>query len=168
MKDYFFYEHIAARLTGIKPEALFARSKQGLIPFARMMCCVYRSMTLKMTNFESTARYGLDHSTINNAKKRINEYQQTRDSRYGIWLEFLKQCKQEMYSVNDKQPDYLFAAMLNDRISQVGFEQYKVECTRIFEQLCYCLNNPECEEQFMKSMLEKASEKIVELKHLWE
>jgi len=102
----YYYEQIAADITGTTPEKFMVRARHQKDVLARQFCMVYRCNVLKMSEKESAKRYGLNHSTAHHAKTDLNDYQKNRDVRYKRFVLFLSQCKDYKFKNGDKE-DYV-------------------------------------------------------------
>ena len=168
MTDFYFYEEIACKLMCIDPPLLFVKTKVSEVVYARMMCMVFRNEYLKMGFRIAAERYNRDRTTAIHAIKVIKDYADTKHQNYKIWNEFIFFCKKEMIEINDhKKKEFLFGNMLDETISNQGFENYKQECYDLFIRFSKIILDPEIEESAIKDLLSQVHIKVLELNHLY-
>ena len=162
---YMFYERIAADICGTTPDKLFEKNREGEVVTARFFCMVYRESVLKLSQKVAAGRYGKDHATLFNGKKRIEEYKATKDQRYVLYNKFMKAC--EEYDNNiDMIVKNVSVYDIRNEIERQGWAAYVDSSQSLFSDLFSAIRSGD--ETMVRLKLEEAKLKINELSYLYE
>lgn len=64
-------EEIAAEIWGLNPEKLFQRTRKREVVEARQVLMVYRHVELGQTQAIAAEFYGMDHASVDHARKTV-------------------------------------------------------------------------------------------------
>ncbi len=155
-----FYEIIASKICGVNPEDLFKQTKLQDVVLARFFCIIYRKDVLGMSGNKAASKYHLDHAIYHHAKKKVKEYLDTKDERYGKYLQFMEGCA-EFAAKSDTAVNTLHL-----KISVVGLNEYLDGSLRLFVDFFkYATGN---QEELAKYQLNLCMERLNEIKLLYE
>jgi hypothetical protein len=87
-----YYDVIAAKMFGVEPKELYGKSQKGEIKTPRFFCMKYIKEILGHSNAVAGNRYNRHHSTVNNARKRVQEWIDTNDKLAILYVDFLDKC----------------------------------------------------------------------------
>lgn len=158
--DTTFYELIASNICGVQIEDLFKQTKYQDLVLARFFCIIYRKDVLGMSGKKAANKYHLDHAIYHHAKKKVQEYLETKDERYGKYLQFVEECA-EFVAKSDTAVNTLHL-----KISMVGLNQYLEGSLRLFTE--FFKYATEDKEDLAKYQLNLCQERLNEIKLLYE
>lgn len=155
-----FYEIIASKICGTSPEDLFKKTRDQDPVLARFFCIIYRKDVLGMSGDKAAKRYYRDHAIYHYAKKKVQEYHETKDERYDKYLQFVEECA-EFVAKSDTAVNTLHL-----KISMVGLGGYLEGSMRMFSEFFkYATEN---QEELAKYQLNLCMERLNEIKLLYE
>lgn len=163
---YEYYEIIAAKLFGIKPESLWLRSREReKVVIPRQFCMKYRMDILKLSQAVSSGRYNKEHATAISASNKIDNYIETKDKYGEMYIEFLRKCEKEKDNIHRTSKEYKEQFIRN--VEDIGLSNYTKTVKEQFDGLIKSVCEDE-DEDLIREQIKICSVKLDELKYLYQ